>query len=198
MAKIGDVCDTRCQLFCNDRIRKENTIRIKWFLKNQKRLIDQLKEPKFTKRAREIIEESKKREAARVDRPIIQRKPLPLWRPPKSDDSINMNIMKLIEPNVKAILYEKGIPTFITIHNYLTERYKKPPEERFYFPECTNWIYGWRLDDYPPVPLSKVGLKSVMLAQFYQGKAFNLEQDPKWFRGCQKKNARNFDESLIY
>jgi len=72
MAKIaGDVCDARCQLFHNEMIRKENMIRIKWFLKNQQRLIDQLKEPKFTKRAREIIEEFKKREATRVDKPIV-------------------------------------------------------------------------------------------------------------------------------
>lgn len=73
MAKIaGDVCDARCQLFRNEMIRKENAIRIRWFLKNQQRLIDHLREPKFTKRAREIIAESKKREAARVDKPIVR------------------------------------------------------------------------------------------------------------------------------
>lgn len=72
MAKTpGDVCNARCQLFFNEMIRKENALRIKWFLKNQERLIDQLKEPKFTKRAREIIAESKKREAACIDKPIV-------------------------------------------------------------------------------------------------------------------------------
>jgi len=70
MAKIsGDVCNTRCQLFHNELIRKENAIRIKWFLKNQQRLIDQLKEPKLMKRAREIIAE--KREATPIDKPIV-------------------------------------------------------------------------------------------------------------------------------
>ncbi|KYM98245.1 hypothetical protein ALC62_11095 [Cyphomyrmex costatus] len=181
MAKItSDVCDARCQLFHSEMIRKENAIRIKWFLKNQQRLIDQLGEPKFTKRAKEIITESKKREAARV-----QRKPLPTWRPPKSNGSINIDIMKPIDPDVRAVLYKKEIPTFITTQNYLTKRYKELPEKRFYFPDCKNWVYGWRLDDYPPIPLSEVRLKSVMLTQFYQRKAFNLEQDPEWFRGCQ-------------
>lgn len=72
MARIpDDVCSARCQLFFNERIRKENAIRIKWFLKNQERLIEQLREPKFTKRAREIIAESKKREAARIDKSIV-------------------------------------------------------------------------------------------------------------------------------
>ncbi|XP_018358863.1 PREDICTED: uncharacterized protein LOC108758404 isoform X2 [Trachymyrmex cornetzi] len=190
MAKVtSDVCDARCQLFHSEMIRKENAIRMKWFLKNQQRLIDQLREPKFTKRAKEIIAKSKKREA-----PRIQRQLLPTWRPPKSNGSINIDIMKPIEPDVRAILYEEGIPTFITSYNYLTKRYKEPPEKRFYFPDCTNWIYGWRLDDYPSVPLSEVRLRSIMLAQFYQRKAFNLEQDLEWFRGCQMKNAKNFNE----
>ncbi|KAL6262595.1 hypothetical protein P5V15_005389 [Pogonomyrmex californicus] len=199
MAKIGgDVCDARCQLFHKEIIRNENAIRMKWFLKNQQRLIDRLKEPKFMKRAREIIAESEKRKMLRVDIPIVQPKPLPPWRPPRSDGSINIDIMKPVEPHVRAILYEKGIPTFIATNNYLTERYKEPPEKRFYFPDSTNWIYGWRLDDYHPVPLSKVGLKSVMLAQFYQRKTFNLKRDPEWYRGCQMKNARNFNQSLTY
>ncbi|XP_011699469.1 PREDICTED: uncharacterized protein LOC105456841 [Wasmannia auropunctata] len=196
MAKIAEVCDARCLLFRNERIRTEDAIRMKWFLENQQRLIDQLKEPKFTKRAREIIAESKRRQAARVVRPVVPRKPLPIWRPLKSDGSINIDIMKPIEPDVRAILYEKGIPTFITTRNYLTKRYEEPPEKRFYFPECVNWIYSWRLGDYPPVPFSEVGLRSVMQAQFYQRKALILERDPEWFRGCQKKNARNFDEPL--
>lgn len=71
MSKPGDVCNARCQLFFTEMIRKENAIRIKWFLENQERLIEHLKEPKFTKRAREIIAESKKREATCIDKPIV-------------------------------------------------------------------------------------------------------------------------------
>ncbi|GAB1860005.1 hypothetical protein CAJAP_00958 [Camponotus japonicus] len=106
--------------------------------------------------------------------------------------------MKPIDPDIRNLLYQKGVPTFITTDNYLTERYKEPPEKRFYFPDCVNWIYGWRLDDYPSVPLSKVGLRSIMLTQFYQRKTFNLHRDPGWHRGCQIKNARNFNELLTH
>lgn len=81
---------------------------------------------------------------------------------------------------------------------YKLFRYKIPPEKRFYFPECTNWMYGWRLDDYPSPPLSEIGLKSVMLAQFYHRKVYNLQRDPEWYRGCQTKHARNFNELLTY
>lgn len=128
----------------------------------------------------------------------MQQKPLPLWRPPKSDGSIDINIMKPVNPDVRSMLYEKNNRTFVATDNYLTERYKIPPEKRFYFPECTNWIYGWRLDDYPSPPLSDIGLKSVMLAQFYHRKVYNLKRDPEWYRGCQAKNARNFNELLTY
>ncbi|KAM0730611.1 hypothetical protein ACS0PU_002940 [Formica fusca] len=106
--------------------------------------------------------------------------------------------MKPVDPDIRNMLYEKGMPTFITTDNYLTERYKEPPEKRFYFPDCANWIYGWRLDDYSSIPLSEIGLRSVMLTQFYQRKTFNLQRDPGWHRGCQIKNARNFNELLIY
>ncbi|EZA53184.1 hypothetical protein X777_06263 [Ooceraea biroi] len=186
------VCDARCQLFHTEMIRNENALRMKWFLKNQQRLIENLKEPKLIKRARNVIADSEKRMKA-----CVKRKPLPPWRPLKSDGTINIDVMKPVDPNVKALVYEKNVPTFIATNNYLTERYKEPPEKRFYFPDCPNWTYGWRLGDFPPVPPSEVGLRSVMLAQFYQRKSFNLHQDPEWFRGCQKKNARDFTE-LIY
>ncbi|XP_029166644.1 uncharacterized protein LOC114937378 [Nylanderia fulva] len=194
----GNICDTRCQLVRNEMIRKENTTRMKWFLKNQERLISHLKEPKFTKQAKEIIAESEKRVKIRVDKPIVRRKALPLWRPPRSDAFINIDTMKPVNPNIRDMLYEKGIPTFITTNNYLTERYKEPPEKRFYFPDSVNWIYGWRLDDFPTVPPSNKSLRSVMLTQFYQRKVFNLQQDPGWHRGCQINKARNFNELLTY
>ncbi|XP_020281624.1 uncharacterized protein LOC109853689 [Pseudomyrmex gracilis] len=194
----GDVCDTRCQLFHKELIRNENRIRMRWFVKNQERLIENLREPKLMKRAREAIESAKKREEkVRIDKPAVKRKPLPRWRPLEPDDSVNVDIMKPVDPSVRALLYEKKVPTFIAADSYLTERYKELPEKRYYFPDSQNWTYGWRLGDFPPVPPSKLGLKSVMIAQFYQ-RTFNLLRDPKWYRGCQTKNARNFNELLTY
>lgn len=72
MSKIGDICDARCQLFRNERIKAENAIRIKWFLNNQQRLVEHLKEPKLIKRAKEVIAESEERKKARVDKPIVR------------------------------------------------------------------------------------------------------------------------------
>lgn len=75
MAKktVGGVCDARCQLFHKEMIRNENVIRMQWFLKNQQRLIDDLREPKFVKRAREVIAESEKRKREKyVDKLIVR------------------------------------------------------------------------------------------------------------------------------
>lgn len=66
------VCDARQQLFHTEMIRKEKALRAKWFLKNQQRLIDRLKEPKFIERAEDIIAESKRRMKAPVDKPVVR------------------------------------------------------------------------------------------------------------------------------
>lgn len=70
---IGGICDARCQLFHDEMLRNENVIRMQWFLRNQQRLIDDLREPKFIKRAREIVVESEKRKIEKhVDKPIVR------------------------------------------------------------------------------------------------------------------------------
>lgn len=46
---------------------------MRWFVKNQERLIENLREPKLMKRAREAIESAKKvREKVRVDKPAVR------------------------------------------------------------------------------------------------------------------------------
>lgn len=36
------MCDNRCQLFHKENFKKEEFLRMKWFLKNQQKLIDNL------------------------------------------------------------------------------------------------------------------------------------------------------------
>ncbi|XP_076624297.1 protein SPMIP1 [Colletes latitarsis] len=95
-----------------------------------------------------------------------------------------MKIMKPIEPRVRALLYEDA-PSFVTAENYFNERLKDIPEDRYFFPDCTSWVYGWRLSDYPPVPRSKVGQTNVMINEFYRPRFSSLQRDPEWHRPCQ-------------
>ncbi|CAH0713165.1 unnamed protein product, partial [Brenthis ino] len=71
--------------------------------------------------------------------PLVKPKPVPLYElVPLEDD----NLMKPIEPDVLNLLYgctEKG-----AARQYLRARYKKAPEDKFYFRLTSNWDYGWQ------------------------------------------------------
>ncbi|XP_012343070.1 protein ATP6V1FNB [Apis florea] len=169
------VCDTRCQAFHTEMIKKEENTRINWFLKNQQKLLDRLE--KATKVELPPKYEPEKKPSIG----IIHLKPLPNWRPLEPDGSINMNIMKPIDPQTRAMLFEDA-PSFITNENYTYKRLKDLPENRYYYPECTNWIYGWRLSDYPSIPRSKFSHTFVMMREFYHPKISSLHKDPEWYR----------------
>ncbi|XP_068984651.1 protein SPMIP1-like [Bombus flavifrons] len=179
MSTRGGICDARCQAFHTAMIQKEKNTRIRWFLKNQHKLLDHL-------RKTEKIKLPSKHEPEKqpvVD--IIHLKPLPNWRPLEPDGSINMNITKPIDPQVRTVLYEDA-PSFVNAENYISERVKDIPENRYYYPDCTSWIYGWRLTDYPHIPRSKVGQTNVMIREFYHSKISSLHRDPEWYRSSRR------------
>lgn len=66
-----------------------------------------------------------------------------LNRPDKSKDSDP--VMRPIEPQLTEIIY-KDKPEFGRVQ-YLNKRGKTWPEKKFYFTECSNWEYGWRMGD---------------------------------------------------
>ncbi|XP_054009558.1 protein ATP6V1FNB-like [Hylaeus anthracinus] len=168
------ICNARCQAFHVAMVRKEESLRIKWFRKNQQKLLDHLKATE----TQEIIEPSTVKQSSTG---IILPKPLPNWRPLKPDGSINMDIMKPIDPRVRAILYH-DVPSFVNADNYFHERLKDIPEDRYFFPDCTSWVYGWHLSDYSPVPRSKVGQTNVMIREFFHPRISSLQRDPEWYR----------------
>ncbi|XP_072942750.1 uncharacterized protein [Epargyreus clarus] len=75
----------------------------------------------------------------RLDEPVAVPVPVALHDVvPFEDDSL----MKPIEPQVLDLLYgstEKG-----AAERYLKARYKKAPEDKFYFRLASNWDYGWQ------------------------------------------------------
>lgn len=73
MQKSG-VCDTRCQLFFKEISRREQALKTKWFLANRQRLIDNLKNEKYIKKAHDIIkqEEIKKKRQQHERRHFIE------------------------------------------------------------------------------------------------------------------------------
>ncbi|XP_028176313.1 uncharacterized protein LOC114364374 [Ostrinia furnacalis] len=54
-------------------------------------------------------------------------------------------IMRPVDPKITEIFY-KSKPDYGRME-YLNKRGKVLPERRFYFAECSNWEYGWRMGD---------------------------------------------------
>lgn len=50
----GGICDTRCQSFYTDMIKKEESVRIRWFLKNQQKLLDRLKDARTARKVKQL------------------------------------------------------------------------------------------------------------------------------------------------
>uniref|UniRef100_A0A2A4JRZ1 Sperm microtubule inner protein 1 C-terminal domain-containing protein n=1 Tax=Heliothis virescens TaxID=7102 RepID=A0A2A4JRZ1_HELVI len=54
-------------------------------------------------------------------------------------------IMRPVEDKLKKMLSKPG--SVLGRKNYLKERAKKFPVNKYYFPECTSWDHGWFLGD---------------------------------------------------
>lgn len=63
---------------------------------------------------------------------------------PDTDLSVDP-VMRPVDPRAKTIIY-KSKPEFGRLQ-YLEKRTKILPENRYYFNNCSNWDYGWRLKD---------------------------------------------------
>ncbi|XP_053611888.1 uncharacterized protein LOC128676021 [Plodia interpunctella] len=60
-------------------------------------------------------------------------------------DTTEDPLMRVIDPKETEIIY-KDKPVFGRLV-YLKHRFKKAPEDKYYFKECSGWDYGWRLKD---------------------------------------------------
>jgi hypothetical protein len=56
MIKVkDDVCNTRCQQFQKESIKKEETLKSAWFVKNRQRLYDNLEQEKFSNKTVNLL-----------------------------------------------------------------------------------------------------------------------------------------------
>lgn len=53
--------------------------------------------------------------------------------------------------------------------NYLTKRYLKRPEDRYYYTECSSFVYGWQITDaQKKMDEPRYGLRQVIQDSFYR------------------------------
>jgi len=55
-----------------------------------------------------------------------------------------------VESKVKDTLYDGFTKESKGRYQYLKKRQSKNPEDKFKFPLCSSWDYGWRLNDFVP------------------------------------------------
>lgn len=64
----------------------------------------------------------------------------------KPDDDLTPEpVMRPVDPELTKVIY-KSKPEFGRVQ-YLAKRSKTSPEQKYYFAECSNYEYGWRLKD---------------------------------------------------
>ncbi|KAG7312321.1 hypothetical protein JYU34_001802 [Plutella xylostella] len=85
-------------------------------------------------------------EDPRLSRPDTDTSPDPIMRP--------------VDPETTEIIH-KSRPEFGR-EVYLKERARIWPENRYYFPECTSFDYGWRMKDSAPPEVYPFGRTAVM------------------------------------
>ncbi|KAG7301667.1 hypothetical protein JYU34_014641 [Plutella xylostella] len=74
---------------------------------------------------------------------LNEKLPKPAVVPPRVVSvSETTSVMRPVEPEVLDIIYKST--TKGSGEEYLKERYKKSPEERFYDRQVTSWDYGWQ------------------------------------------------------
>ncbi|KAL7291318.1 hypothetical protein TKK_0014920 [Trichogramma kaykai] len=190
------VCDTRCQNFHREMAKKTEKLKTLWFIKNRQRLYDNLAKDGISQKHRLPSQSKQKIEPIKESRPPVEQRPLPPWRPPGEADDFSE--MLPIKPAILDILYRPKDQSFLSKKNYLRERYKEKPDEKFYFPYCSSWEYGWRLRDYPKPRVSDRGRRAVIQSSFYRRNASSLQRDPDWYRICQTSDPNNFNDVLTY
>jgi len=146
--------NTQMQNFWKESVEKEATARLMSFAKMRGQSRAQ---PRQLEVFRKKIEDNKPSEAL-LDRlppitaePHFNRKKADFNEPLGLDRALTMPVdapeMRPVDKNMKMTLYDGFTKEGKGRYMYLHQRYGTIPEEKFAFPTCSSWDYGWRLGD---------------------------------------------------
>jgi len=146
--------NTQMQNFWKESVEKEATARLMSFAKmrGQSRA-----KPRQLEVFRKKIEDNKPSDALLERLPPISgeqrfnRTKADFNAPMGLDRALTMPIdapeMRPVESVVKSTLYDGFTKEGKGRYMYLHQRYETIPEQKFAFPTCSSWDYGWRLGD---------------------------------------------------
>lgn len=159
-------------------VERENVLRLKWFKKNESRLELLANGPNVRKVPPETLEERDS-----IYKKLIQQDRLYKKKPAEiipDYDGAEESMMRPVDIKIKRILYKGGGRV-----KYLNERVKLKPEERYYFPEVSSFVYGWKMWNYSmDNPIVRYGKSNIVKTSFYRRRG--TERDPDWYKECGK------------
>ncbi|KAK0183361.1 hypothetical protein PV327_001410 [Microctonus hyperodae] len=198
MMRKTQAWDINNQKILIEAINNENTLRRKWFEKNRERLLKNLQADSSELVKKKLKRLQEQRAHWEIKEPIITQEQLPQLSYSHESKNIITDYMRPVDEKVLAILYEKDVRSHEARKNYLRERYKTSPEDKFYITDCTNWNYGWRLKDFPSFAISKWGQTSTGNEMFLERNSSALKRDPDISRMPQAISPKNFNDILKY
>ncbi|GLV44408.1 hypothetical protein CBL_10212 [Carabus blaptoides fortunei] len=184
MAQVGRGMPPAKENVWKHMYKKEALMKLKWFHKNQKRLVEDCEKKSLRNElSPEVLEEVQKMRQDRyrnMERQGRMKAPDPEL--PDIDPYSIMHVMKPVDPKTKKLLYssmgKEGR------RNYLKERYKLKPVDRYYFPETSSFRYGWIPGESTD---TRYGRQQVIKNSFYRRNGL-LKNDPDFYRAPQKES----------
>ncbi|XP_063992638.1 uncharacterized protein LOC135170594 [Diachasmimorpha longicaudata] len=194
------VCDVFCQAFKKEIIDTEHKLRMKWFIKNRSLLLNDLeREDKY------IREKLKKWKLASTELEATKLEPIEVVvdnETPvslRSHEDRNLTIMRPIDSPLLDILYNKKEVSHEARKKYLKDRWKIPPEDRFFLMDCTNWSYGWKVKKFQTRPPKEFNRKPLIRTNFFKNNLSSVKHEAR--PSCKKSLAmfaKNFKEIQEY
>ncbi|OWF34682.1 uncharacterized protein LOC110443823 [Mizuhopecten yessoensis] len=147
--------NTQIQKFLEESYNKERDTRLSWYFRSNK--TTSLAESKQSEVARRKIQCAPKPAEDLFNKLPEDRKPQKFNKkksnfqdvPFREKDSGEMLSVAMhpVTTQVRSKLYDGFTKEGKGRYQYLCDRYKESPEDKFQFPLLSSWEYGWRLGD---------------------------------------------------
>ncbi|KAJ8941143.1 hypothetical protein NQ318_004263 [Aromia moschata] len=162
-----------------DAIEKEDKLKLKWFRKNEERLNAIANKPTTKAVPEEVKEKFKQDRIDAYTNAIKNPRVKTEDSPPRKVPGALQGVMRPVDPSVTRLIYT-GLNKDGRL-NYLTERMKMLPEDRYFFTECTSFEYGWKMWNHAKtVKKTGFGRQQVIKESFYRRRG--VERDPDWYK----------------
>ncbi|KAF8782793.1 Protein ATP6V1FNB like protein [Argiope bruennichi] len=79
-----------------------------------------------------------------------------------------LKVMKPVPTDIKKLLYKGFSKEGEGRQKYLKERYLEDPEDKYFFPICTSWDYGWTFGEDYELTSPEFGNVEIMKTSFFR------------------------------